>query len=52
MYDVKPDDAPAHARGRRLMDRAKDEVRKLIEDGADATERAIMEAPAGDLDSV
>jgi hypothetical protein len=30
IYNVKHDDAPAHARGRRLMHRAKDEVRKTV----------------------
>ena len=44
-----PDLVAAYVLGR--FREPRDEVRKLIDDGAEATERAIMEAPAGDLDS-
>ena len=44
-----PDRVAAYVLGR--FREPRDEVRKLIDDGAEATERAIMEAPAGDLDS-
>jgi peptidyl-tRNA hydrolase, PTH1 family len=44
-----PDLVAAYVLGR--FREPRDEVRKLIDGGADATERAIMEAPAGDLDS-
>jgi len=45
-----PDRVAAYVLGR--FREPRDEVRKLIDDGAAATERAIMEAAAGDLDSV
>jgi peptidyl-tRNA hydrolase, PTH1 family len=45
-----PDRVAAYVLGR--FREPRDEVRKLIDDAADATERAIMEAAAGDLDSV
>ena len=44
-----PDLVAAYVLGR--FREPRDEVRKLIDDGADATERAIMEAASGDLDS-
>jgi PTH1 family peptidyl-tRNA hydrolase len=44
-----PDLVAAYVLGR--FREPRDELRKLIDDGAEATERAIMEAAAGDLDS-
>jgi peptidyl-tRNA hydrolase, PTH1 family len=44
-----PDLVAAYVLGR--FREPRDDVRKLIDDGAEATERAIMEATAGDLDS-
>ena len=45
-----PDRVAAYVLGR--FREPRDEVRQLIDDAATATERAIMEAAAGDLDSV